>query len=191
MPATLLDLYNSALTKIGVRPMSSVDEDTREGIACRRYYEETRDEVLQQGDWTCATKVATLAQITGTVESSYDYHYQLPMDLLRIITLVDKNYADQKTEPYEKRGNTIFTDLEPCRVKYVGQVDAVADMDPHIQQPIIYALAMKVAEELVQKAELAPLMMQKYVAALQNAELVEADMVRYDQEGSTWWDEVT
>ena len=88
--STILEICNSALIKLGVEPITSLDplvDDSKAARLCAATYEMIRDDLLASHYWNFAMKRATLVvNATGPLYD-YSYAYDLPADSLRIHSL--------------------------------------------------------------------------------------------------------
>lgn len=84
-------IVNIALARISVERISSLDSgSTKQARVARDLFDEARDELLRMHTWSFATKRVELAQATGsgaTPAFGFDYAYNVPSDLLRIISV--------------------------------------------------------------------------------------------------------
>ena len=72
MVSTVVDLCNMALIRLGATRITSIDDDSKQALLCKQYYEQTRDEVLYDHEWNCAIVRASLAQLAETPAFGYD-----------------------------------------------------------------------------------------------------------------------
>ena len=61
---SFVDICNRAITFLGSERITSLDDDTKEGRACKAIHEQTRDNVLRAHPWSFAMKRAALAATT-------------------------------------------------------------------------------------------------------------------------------
>ncbi len=174
MISSLVDLYNSALVKVGAQRVASPDEQSESRVTCSQFYQQSLDEVLSEHPWSCATSRATLAKIDGDTMSPFLYRYTLPVDpaCLKVLCLIDaagETYIDLTEEPWLKEGASILCNLDPCAIKFTRRVATVAELDTHVAEVLVYKLAAKIAFRLVQSLQIENQMIALYVARLQEA----------------------
>lgn len=88
MAYTKLGIINLALTRIGVKRLSSLTENTTQCEDALAVYDTIRDLVLEEEDWTFAKVRATLGTGGEALDESYHYAYayQLPPNFLRLVS---------------------------------------------------------------------------------------------------------
>jgi len=106
--ASKLQIINAGLLMVGADVLSSLSEDTVTRKKALAVYDIARLEVNDLPiDWHFATSRAQLAQRTETPISGYDYMYNLPHKLRRIICQIDD--AGDEVE-YEWRREVYIND---------------------------------------------------------------------------------
>jgi len=109
-------IYNLALGYIGEY---YVDDDssttTQQYIACNRYYEQARDEVLVSHPWNEAKRRVIIAQEADDPIFGYDERYAIPSDCLRVLSVNDSIGADvsnhqENIDAWEVEGDYILSD---------------------------------------------------------------------------------
>lgn len=86
MALSSIALCSRALLKIGGETITSFDEGTAEAEITANLYPFIRDGILSAHPWNFATGQAVLARLTAEPVADYSYAYQLPSDLLRVIS---------------------------------------------------------------------------------------------------------
>ncbi len=77
-------IVNLALTRIGVKRISSLDGTDITSQDCNAIWEYIRDEVLETKDWRFAKTRAVLVLNATTPLYTWNYAYTLPSDFLRL-----------------------------------------------------------------------------------------------------------
>ena len=84
-----MGICNQALALAGAKSqITSIDEVSPEGHACRIYYDATRIEMLMAVPWPFARRQVVLAQIDGEAEAGWGYTYLYPADCLKPIFIL-------------------------------------------------------------------------------------------------------
>src|SRR5262245_52285113 len=83
--ASVVNICNLALQKLGAGRIASLDENSREARSCANNYETTRDAELRRHFWNFARKRARLAADVTAPEFGFDSQFPLPADFLRLI----------------------------------------------------------------------------------------------------------
>lgn len=171
MVTSEVQLCNLALEEIGADRISEVGEDSKAGVACDLLLHPTIEEVLELYDWSDAIKRIQVSASGDTNLTEYDYMYQLPNDLLRIICLIDidaGSYEEIPNEPYMKEGRKLYCDQSPCAIKYIYRPD-VKYMSSLLITTIKHLLASKLAYRMTQDQSVEQYQMALYSQAFQNA----------------------
>lgn len=128
-----VDICNRALRHLGVSVeiANLATEKSKEAKACRRFYEDTRDEVLRDFDWPFARVSEVLALVedfTADADADHDwsYAYRYPADAVAVRRVVlagwgRRERAETKTRYLIGRDDTaalLFTDLSDAVVEY-------------------------------------------------------------------------
>lgn len=151
-----IDICNMALAYIGnTRTISSLAEQTKESILCSRFYNVTRQELLQDFPWNFATKTVDLTVTTDT-DDRFEYVYEYPEDCLRVVRVGQEadgdelnDYAIRTTEDGYKR---IACDVPEARGQYIF------DAQDEGTFPAVFAraFALSIATELSMPMSAAP-----------------------------------
>jgi len=84
--ANEVKVANLALTKLGADRIISITEDSENARKVNAVFELIRDEVLRQHTWNFALDRRELNRLTDTPAFGYSYYFQIPGDVLRIIS---------------------------------------------------------------------------------------------------------
>ena len=82
-----VEICSMALTRLGANPITSFSQDTAEAIIANENYAAVRGQLLGSHHWSFATGTFTLSQVANGAIEPYDYAYQLPADLFRLIAV--------------------------------------------------------------------------------------------------------
>lgn len=119
------DICNMALSHLGVsKEISSMNEQSKEAEACRRFYDVTREAVLKDHNWPFTTRYFTLQLIEENPNSEWKYSYRYPINALFIRKILSGFRVDTETTkiPYaisqDDAGFIILTDQQNAEVSY-------------------------------------------------------------------------
>lgn len=84
MAYSVVGIVNMGLSRIGVKRIAALTENSEQAIAANAVLEYIRDEVLEAKDWRFAKTRVALAQNAIAPVYGYDYAYTLPTDFLRL-----------------------------------------------------------------------------------------------------------
>lgn len=150
------EIANLALSHLGIgKEISNIETDqSKEAVACRRYYTIARDATLRDFNWPFATKIAALGLVEEDPNSEWDFSYQQPSDCLkprRILSGIRNDPRDSRV-PYRlaqsDAGNVIFTDKEDAELEYTLRVEDVTYYPPDFVLALSYRLAGLIAPRI-------------------------------------------
>ena len=151
MPVTQVGIANSALTKIGADRISSITENVKAARLANELWSKVRDEVLRAHPWNFAIKRSTLTPNSTTPDSEYDYTYDLPSDLLKVLSTPEDLKLDFVVE-----GRTILTDEpEELPIRYIYRNEDYSSWDSYFAEAFAWRLAAEMAYNLTQSLPLA------------------------------------
>jgi hypothetical protein len=175
--ASEAEICNLALMKYGDKLISSLDDDTKEGRACKVLYPLMRDEMLYAHPWNFAMR---RVDITGSLTTApvfgYEFAYQLPPKCLRVWELFDPAFETTSSriwisegqldktvvlpeDLWEIEGQLLLTDREEdVWIRYIIQVTETGFFNPAfvncVATRMAAELAVKLAKSKSQRAEL-------------------------------------
>ena len=181
MVASLTDLANQALRHLGAERITNIAATDSNAVTLNEAWPITRDGVLRDFDWACATKRAQLAELSVTNISEYDYVYQRPTDCLRMIVLIGESgskYTKLPKQKYEAEGAYIYTDLSPAYLAYVWRQTDVTQFDSTLLEALALKLAADTAMVITSNEGLHQRLLAEYTAWLMKAEGTDAQESR-------------
>lgn len=154
-------ICNQALGLLGSGKIMSLNDESKEGRFCKRFYAQTRDEVSAEHRWNFAIKRQTLSRLSAAPASEWDYQYQTPNDCLRVLQ-VNGFEITEPNRTFSVEGGVVLTDCEGANIRYIARIE-----DANLYPPIfIEALAVKIASKLAQpitgSRDLPEALLQKY-----------------------------
>lgn len=189
---TSVKICNMALGHVAAtRSITSLSDTTQEAIACARFYEQVRDEVLREFPWPFAWRMAPLELVDGSEDIAttldFQYSYRLPSDLLRVHRVLGLAApAIDSRVPYslgsDLVGGLLYTDLAVIaptsttlaqpQVEYIAVVPE-ADWPADFAQCVAFLLAYYIAPALTNgdQFKLGQRAFQSYDWALNRAKL--------------------
>jgi len=193
MLATEVEVCNHALTMLGESRISSLEDANERARVCSVVYDQTRDELLSDFEWPFAIERRSLAAVSETNITEFDYKYALPSDYLKLLDILDdETYAIHRnyklaTLEYRIEGNRLLIDLSPCYIRYIKRVTAPNLYPESFSSAFVYSIAAKIAPRLSQNFGLAQQMAQMAAGALlkAKADLTQTSVPRPTRYG-TW-----
>lgn len=157
------DICNLALTLIGARRISSIDDNTTEANDCKAVYDMTVEETISMQHWPSCRFRATLAQSLTTPEFGYAYAYTLPTNP-KFLKLIELNQCKPGEVDYIVESGLILSNDSTMQIKYIGIQENTEAYDIWLRQsvvdflvskliykktgqPTVYAAALKYAKE--------------------------------------------
>ena len=134
--ASALSICSSALLMLGADEITSFAETSREAKLCANLYPVTRDELVQMYPWRFAVGQITLARLATAPLFGYQYAFQLPADLLRII-------STEFGTDYRVFENRLYANSDTLRLTYLFRPQEAA-----MPAYFVRALELRLAEIL-------------------------------------------
>lgn len=178
MPASEVDICNEALGAVGETDfLDSLEETSAAALACKKFYPNSRDVVLESFWWPFATRQQALAQLDIEVPSGWAYAYSLPSDcrMERYLWAGVRNPHPELRLPFEIQSNEamsasiLLTDQESAELVYTAKVTAPGRFSALFAEAVGYHLAAKLAIALPGKREYRADALALYQAALLRA----------------------
>jgi len=169
MSISITGVCNIALVKIGVDPISDINDATsKPARTCLALWEGNRDAVLEAAKWKCASKRAELTLLEDTpIGDEWAYQYQLPSDYIRMIAALG--------EPvYLIEGDKLLTDDDVIFIRYVYRLTTTGSYHPTLVEAMAARLASALAIPLKASPNLRNSMYQEFQFILTTAEVINA-----------------
>jgi len=182
VPASIIQVANRALTKLGAARIISLSDDNKQARAINSCYEDLRDDELRAHRWQFAIKRTSLAALTDAPAFGYTYQYELPSDFLRLDMVNDEypaaimdNYIGAEYVDWVIEGNRILTDIgAPLKLRYGAQITDVTEWDVNFREALASRIAYEICEDLTQSDTKKQFAMQDYRRAIGQAIRVNA-----------------
>jgi len=122
MSVSETSICNSALIKVGSKQLiTSLTQGTPNATLCGEQYPKIRDELLRSHNWNFASRWQELETTGNTPTAAYDYEFQLPTDLIRVIHVAN-NDRGSGTIPYDLYNDKLYCDSNQVFLKYISKV---------------------------------------------------------------------
>lgn len=147
------EICNLALSHLGVsKEIQNLDTDkSQEATACRRFYEASRDEVLEDFPWPFAEKRVSLNLVSENPTTDWLYSYQYPSDAVRINRIPSgiRNDTQSTRIPFKivhgDSGNLIYTDQKDAEFIYTKRVTDVGRYTAKFRMALSFKIAGYIA----------------------------------------------
>jgi hypothetical protein len=171
MALSSIALCSRALLKIGADTITSFDEGTAEAEIAANLYPTARDALLSAHPWNFATAQATLARLSAEPVADFAYAYQLPSDLLRVISVGEgERGRGVRFRIAERR---LHTDASDVVLTYIFRPQE-SDFPPFFDQALIARLAGEFCIPLTGSTSRAEMLEKLADAELRRAKLIDA-----------------
>ena len=138
MASNDLSICNSAMIKLGVEKIASMDENSRAAVLCKEQYDKKRKQLLRSHYWNFAIKRHTFVSTGVTPEYEFSHQYELPEDYLRMAS------TEFPGQFYQVESGKLLSNHAPFKGKYVADVSDTTLFDPVFDE----ALALLIADDL-------------------------------------------
>ncbi len=138
MALTDISLCSRALIRLGARPIAAFTDGTAEAEIANALYSSTRDALLSDHAWSFATCQAELTQLADPPLADYGLAYQLPNDLLRVLSA--GTLGRGRGVPFRIVGGALHCDADPLLLTYIYRPEESA-FPPFFDQALIARLA--------------------------------------------------
>lgn len=167
-----VSICNQALVQLGANTISSLEETSTGAVVCNTVWDNMRVSLLNSHPWGFATQRIELARTVAPPVYRYDYLYQLPTDLLRIVTV----YADEMTPngDYKNENDKIVTNAEACFLKYTRDVPVVSEWTAVFQEVAIAKMRGLISYSITRSTAQTELSENLYRSKLQAAMNIDA-----------------
>lgn len=153
--ASVVQIANLALTKLGAARITDMADNTRNARVMNAIYEAKRDAELAAHPWTFAIKRAQIPALSTAPAFQWARQYPLPTDYLRLVQIgEDFTFYDSDSGPlFQVEGNAILTDaVSPLNVRYVYRVTSTGIFSPLFVEALACRMAAEGCEEITQNA---------------------------------------
>lgn len=156
--ASVIQVANRALTKLGAARIISLSDDNKQARAISNCFEDLRDAELRAHRWSFAIKRSSLAALSTAPAYGFQHQYPLPSDFLRLDLINDQypdtimdDYIGTETAEYAIEGGMILTSMSsPLKIRYGARVEDPNLWDPLFREALACRIAAEICEDLTQ-----------------------------------------
>lgn len=114
MKYSKLTLINKSLIKLGCDLIQNLEENNYTNNTVNYLYELVKKTCLSMHDWNFAIKKQNMLRINSNILPSYDYCYEIPSDVIRILKINDdKCYIME---------NVVYSNFDKLEIEYISNV---------------------------------------------------------------------
>lgn len=181
---TDVEICNVALSSLGLDRISSLASSSGEAVACNLHFQPSVNETLADHPWSWARKRSELAESAIENLTIWDHVYQLPLDMVRLISMHDEDGTE--VFDYEVEGDKIYTDHDSITARYVYRVTDPSRFPAQFAHAVSMLIAHKLAMEFQQARSLANDHLQRYMMALEKAMNIDGAQTANTDTESDW-----
>lgn len=128
MPTSYINkesIANQALLELGGNGIVSFDDETLESNLVKQTYFTKVQNYLSLSGWHFAIKKQQLTRLTETPVNKWTYIYELPSDIIKLVTIYNSsNVSSSSTNNYERANERrIYSDDTELYADYVYYID--------------------------------------------------------------------
>ena len=153
-----LDICNSALSKLGVEPISSFEEESKAARLCELQYDLIRQKLIRDHKWNFATARISIVPdetVPGTEDTPVfgeGFLFSITVDSVRILRVGDGETTakDSVLEiPHKIEGSKIIADTNPLDIMYLKDITDVDLMDVSFREALAWLLAAELSYPII------------------------------------------
>ncbi len=175
--ASKIEIFNLALSDLGMRGITSVTEDSPSAIALNNYYETSRDETFEELRWPFATVKEALVGISDdTLELEWGYVYVYPTRAMKVWYVFNESTISNKHEQdyeviYQQSNNrkVLCSDLGSAYAEYTYKLEDTTLYPAKFVRALSLKLAANCAHTLVGDVSVGIKMLELYGNAIGEA----------------------
>ena len=150
--ASVVDMCNRALQKLGAAKIQSLGDASVNARACTTAYTALRDAVLRSHPWSFAIQRFQLSADATPPAFGYSNYVTLPTGWLRVLPPDPSENMNDRDWVIEG-GKLLTNDTMPINIRCVMKVEDPNLMDPMFRESLSAKLAYELAEPLTQSNE--------------------------------------
>ncbi len=137
--ASEVSVANLALTDLGADRIIALDEDSENARKVNAVFDLLRDSVLRSHPWNFALQRRNFNQTTNTPEFGFDNEFQIPGDVVRILSSENRNYDE-----WVREGDKILVNDTSFKARCVIRIEDPTQWD----ESFVVTFAARLAAEL-------------------------------------------
>lgn len=169
MATTKTSICNKSQLLLGKDLLTNVDVDgTPSALKYLAIYEQCLKEVLDEHDWSFATREATLVRAVVPVPemTEYAYYYELPTDFVHLVQNNDDITNSMYRPRYRIEANYLLSSEDTVTIKYVGLINYPSIYPSTFTELLSLKLAYTLAFSMVSSASVRDELKQLYEVQL-------------------------
>ncbi len=143
-----LDIINRALTKLGAKNISSLEEKSVEAELSNKTYKESLESLLSELDWNFALKETVLQPADKKSLWRNGNYFILPADVLKICQV-----SVPSDVVWSKEGEYIFSQSSDFGILYISKCIEESLFPPYFKDALVYKLASDLCYPITNSTE--------------------------------------
>lgn len=157
-------IANMALNRLGVEPISSLNDNTKRAKVLKNLFDITRNNVLEAAPWNFAMQRVILTPLASAPLFDFSNKFSLPSDVLRVWSVtsggstsgssgVKHPYDLYRLDPeidYRVEGNDLVSDISKAYVIYIKEISDVTLFSPGFVKAFYLTLAAEASYSIIQ-----------------------------------------
>lgn len=177
-------LANLALARLGIDPITSIDDGNKPARTCKTFLSIVRDDVLRAADWGFARRRVELSLVSENPTDDWRYAYRAPTDCLKILEITSTVGPDWRIK-YEiesdDTGTLIYTMDDSPVLLYTKRISTSANCPSDFVMAVAYRLAAEICEIMGKGADRRKEIFTDYVMQLSGARATNANDERFQR----------
>lgn len=141
-----VSICNNALVALGEEPINSLTETNRNAQACNQIYDGGRRHLLRTYPFKFAKTKRDLTPLVATPIANFQYAFQLPADLVRLIEV-------HGTNSWEVVGGELHTNMKNTTITYIFDNKNPNTYDPTFVEMFSRFIQAKIARRITGSAD--------------------------------------
>lgn len=145
--ASKIQIVNKAFGLLSTSPISDFSDQTKKAKIAENAYPIIRDRVLEDADWTFATKREILIPNTEKPKWGQEASYQLPNDCIRVFFATQNPTTKRPLDDWTREEQTLTTrqNYPQLYIKYIARIEDTGKFSPYFTDILSLALAAEMA----------------------------------------------
>lgn len=185
---SIVSICNLALSNLGKDNIQALSDAGAEAKACRQFYDQTLNSLLQIYPWRFASTTRSLAEVTNDRLGLWEYAYTRPVDCLKI-RAVRNSYAEasaylaldstsEPSAPYDADGSMIYVNLSPAFLRFTRRMADPTTFSPLFIEALSWHLSVRLSMPLTRDPKVRADCYQLAKVMQGQAEMADANEVR-------------
>lgn len=143
--ATVLDICNRALTRLGQYTITDINGNSTAPRLCKQHYDSVRLQLLRAHPWNFAMKREPLAQHNDAPRFGPAFQYHLPPGCVSAVAAFYDLDGRIRIDRFSIENGELLTDSDQCYLLYVHDYTDPAYWDPVFTEAVVVQLAARIA----------------------------------------------